>query len=111
MSNTQVVSIDAIRSLAGGSITGTYAAVGGSLTEQVRLICFTNNTDGDVFFSDDGVNNKIFVAKSSFKLFDLTTNRQNRDQIWCFPIGTQFYVKQSSATSTGSVYIECLWGQ
>lgn len=109
--NTQVVQIDVIRTVAFGGISGTYAAVGTPFTEPVRLICFTNSTNGDVFFSDDGVNNKIFVAASSFKLFDLTTNRQNRDQIWCFPIGTQFYVKQSTAPSSGAVYIEALWGQ
>jgi hypothetical protein len=111
MSNTQLVQIDTLRTLGFASISGTYAAFGTSFTNPIRLICFTNNTDGDMFFSDDGVNNKFFLAASSFKLFDITTNKQLKDQLWCFAIGTQFYVKQSTAPSKGAVYIECLWGQ
>jgi hypothetical protein len=109
--NIQVVSFDTLRSLAFGSISGSYAAVGSQFANPVRLICFTNNTDGDMFFSVDGVNNNLFVAAGSFKLFDLTTNRTNQAQYWMLPIGTQFYVKQSTAPSKGAVYIECLWGQ
>ena len=107
----QTVSIDPIRTLAFGSISGSYAAVGGTLTQPVRLITFVNATDGDVFFSDDGVNNKLFLPAGTFKLFDITTNRFSLDSIWCFGVGTQFYVKQSTAPSKGAVYIECLWGE
>lgn len=111
MSNTQLVQIDVLRTVAFGGISGSYALVGTAFVKPIRLICFTNNTNGDVFFSDDGVNDKLFVAASSFKLFDLTTNRLNSDPIWCFPVRTQFYVKQSTAPSSGAVYIEALWGQ
>lgn len=109
--NTQVVQIDAVRTLAFGGISGAYAAVGTPFTEPVRIICFTNTTDGDMFFSDDAVNNKLFIPAGGFKLFDLATNRFNSSQYWILPIGTQFYVKQSTAPTKGAVYIECLWGQ
>ena len=108
MGNAQVATIDTIRTLAFGSISGTYAAVGVPLIFPTRLICFTNNTDGDMFFSDDGVHNQLFVAAGSFKLFDLNTNRLNQQQLWVFAIGTQFYVAESTAPSKGAVYIECL---
>jgi len=108
MGNSQVATIDVLRTLAFGSISGTYAAVGTPLIFPTRLICFTNNTDGDMFFSDDGVNNQLFIAAGSFKLFDLNTNRLNQQQLWVFATGTQFYVKQSTAPSKGAVYIECL---
>lgn len=107
----QTVSIDTIRSLAFGSISGTYAAVGTALTEPVRLIVFTNATDGDMLFSTDGVHNMLFVAAGSFKLFDLNTNRLKNQNYWVFPIGTAFYVKQSTMPTKSGVYIECLWGQ
>ena len=110
MTNVQVVSIDTIRTLAHGSITTGYVAVGTPFLNPVRLICFTNNTDGDMFFSDNGVTNKLFVAAGSFKLFDLCTNRFNVTQMWVLPIGTQFYVTYSSSPSKGAVYIEALWG-
>jgi hypothetical protein len=111
MPNLQSVSIDVIRSLAFSGISGTYAPLGSSFAHRVRLICITNNTDGDMFFSDDGVNNKLFVAASSFKLFDCTTNTLNTQKEWLFPIGTQFYVVQSTVATKGAVYLECLWGQ
>lgn len=111
MSNLQSVSIDNLRSIDHTGISGSYAVVGGPLAEPVRLICFTNNTDGDLFVSDDGVNNKLFLAAGSFKLFDLNSNRYGLENQWVFAIGTQFYVKQSTAPSKNAFYIECLWGQ
>jgi hypothetical protein len=110
MTNAQVVQIDALRSLAHGSISGSYAAVGTPLTFPARLVCITNNTDGDMIFSIDGVTDQLFVAASSFKLFDLQTNRLNVQQQWVLPIGTQFYVKQSTAPTKNSVYVEILGG-
>lgn len=109
--NLQTVNFDTIRTVAFGSISGTYAAVGTSFTNPVRLICFTNNTNGDMFFSVDGVNNHLFVAAGSFKLFDLSTNKHTYAPWWVLAPGTQFYVKQSTAPTSGAVYIECLWGQ
>lgn len=110
MTNAQVVQIDKLRSLGFGSISGSYAAVGTSLTFPARLVCITNGTDGDMLFSIDGVNDYLFVAASSFKLFDLQTNRLNEQQQWVLPIGTQFYVKESSVPTKNSVYIEVLGG-
>ena len=109
MSSERAV-IDVLRSLAHGSISGTYAAVGSAVTQIIRLVCITNNTDGDMFFSDDGVNDKLFIPKGSFKLFDVTTNRDNKSSGFGFPVSTQYYVRQSSAPSTGSVYIEIVYG-
>jgi hypothetical protein len=108
MGNAQVATIDTLRSLAFGSISGTYAAVGGPLIFPTRLICFTNNTDGDMFVSDNGSTNQLFLAAGSFKLFDLNTNRLNQQQLWVFAVGTQFYVAESTAPTKGAFYIECL---
>lgn len=111
MSNVVTVSLDPVRSLGFASISGAYAAVGGIFLHPVRLICFTNTTDGDVFFSDDAVTDKLFIPKGGFKLFDLTTNKYEATKQWVLAVGTQFFVKQSSAPTLGSVYIECLWGE
>lgn len=104
-----IVKFDTLRSLAFGSISGTYAAVGSSFQNPVRLICITNNTDGDMLFSFDGVNNHVFVPSHSFKLFDLTTNRQQNENSFEIIAGTQVYVKQSTAASSGSVYVETIY--
>jgi len=103
-----VVVIDTIRSLAYTGISGTYATVGSVFSFPVKLICFTNNTDGDMFFSSNGTANQLFVAAGSFKLFDFTTNRNSLQPVWALPKGTQIYVKQSTAPTKGAVYVECL---
>lgn len=111
MSFSVVAHLDPLRTLAAGGISGTYAAVGVPLANPCRLICFTNNTDGDVIFSYDPTVSagQLFVASSSFKLFDITSNRATVGNIWVFPIGLQWYVKQSTVPSKGSVYIEVVY--
>lgn len=111
MASTQVVIFDTIRSIAFGSISGSYAAVGAAFALPVRLIMFLNNTNGDVFLSTNGVDNMLFLPADSFQLFDMNTNRTNQDQYWVLPAGTQIYVKQSSAPTSGAVYVECLHAQ
>lgn len=109
--SSQTVSFETLRSIAFGSISGTYAAVGTAFTHPIRLVCITNNTDGDMLFSTDGSTDMLFVAAGSFKLFDLNTNKKTSDQEWTLRAGTQFYVKQSTAATQKSVYIEALYGQ
>jgi len=108
MSVSTVIKLDLLRSEAFGGISGAYVAVGIPFVFPVRLICFTNNTDGDMFFSNDGVNDNLFIPSNSFKLFDVTTNRNGNSPSLCFQTYTQFYVRQSTAPTKGAVYIECL---
>jgi len=108
--STQVAILDNLRSLASGGISGTYAPVGTAFPAAVRLICITNNTDGDMIFTDDGINDKLFIPKGSFKLFDIGSNRTNNNTTYVIRQGTQFSVKQSTAPTTGSVYIEVILG-
>lgn len=107
--NQMAVNFDTLRTIAFGSISGTYAAVGTAFGFPVRLICITNSTDGDMLFSVDGINNCLFIAAGSFKLFDIGTNKVSSAPMWSIAAGTQFYVKQSSAPTKGAVYIECLY--
>jgi hypothetical protein len=107
---SEVAKIDTLRSLGESSISSSYAAVGSVITHPIRILCITNNTDGDMIFSDDGVNDKLFVAKSSFKLFDIATNKDDRGESFALTSQTQMYVKYSTSPSTGSVYVEVIYG-
>ena len=103
--------LEPLRSLAFGSISGTYAAVGTPFEFPCRLICFTNNTEGDVVFSRDiSISaGELFVAAGSFKLFDIATNHRPTSQDdFVFEKGTQWYVKQLEAPVSGTVYIETM---
>ena len=106
------VYFDTLRSLAFGSISGTYAAVGTAITVKARIVCFTNKTQGDMIFSTDSSNStgQIFVPAGTFKLYDLTANLiPGKDDAFAIAEGTQFYVKQSTAPVSGAVYIEIIY--
>jgi hypothetical protein len=107
------VYFDTLRSLAFGSISGTYAAVGSPLTVEPRIICFSNSTQGDMIISVDNTNSSgnLFVAAGGFKLFDFTANLvSGKDDNFVLPIGTQFYVKQITAPVSGAFYIDIVYG-
>jgi hypothetical protein len=106
---SQTAVIDAYRTLGHAAISGSYAAVGTQFTHMARVFCLTNNTDGDMIFSTDGATAQLFVAASSYKLFDLMTNKELSSPFFLPP--TQWYVKQSTAPSKGDVYVEEIYGQ
>ncbi len=102
--------IDTIRTLGFAGISAAYASVGVPFAFPVRVICITNNTAGDLFFTDDVTKNKIFVKAGSFKLFDVQSNINPQfDDKYVLPIGTQISVKQITAPVSGDVYVECLY--
>lgn len=100
-----------LRSLASGSISGTYAAIGSPTDHMIRAFCITNDTQGDMIFSTDSTvaAGQMFVAAGSYKLYDVQSNMNSQfDDKYVLPIGTQFYVKQVTAPVSGDVYVECL---
>ncbi len=109
---TNQAKVDALRTLAFGGISGSYAVVGTPQSYPARIICFTNTTNADVIFSMNGTTDQLIVPAGSFKLFDITTNHRPVGQDdFCFATGTQWYVKQVSAPTSGSVYLEIVYAQ
>lgn len=109
---TNRAKVDTLRTVAFGGISGTYAKVGTALSYPARIICFTNTTNADVTFSMDGTTDQLIVPAGSFKLFDITTNHKPVGQDdFCFSNGTQWYVKQVTAPTSGSVYLEVVYAQ
>lgn len=109
MAVSQVALPDTLRTLAFGSITTSYVAVGSALSHAARMFRLINPTDGDMIFSLDGVNGEFFVPAGSFVLYDLCTNREKNGELFVLQIGSQFYVKYSSAPSLSAVYIEVIY--
>lgn len=101
-----------LRSIAFGDISGSYAPIGSPLDHMVRAFCITNNTQGDMIIStnDDVTEGEMFIAKGSYKLYDVQANMNTQfDDKYVLAIGTQFYVKQSTAPVAGAIYVECLY--
>ena len=100
---------DAIRTLSFAGISGAYASVGTPVTDEVRVFCISNNTQGDMYFTTDTNEDQMFLAAGSFRLYDVQANLKPTDDKFVLPVGTQFSVKQITAPVSGSVYVECIY--
>lgn len=109
MSNLAVrLLAEPLRSLAFGSISGTYAGIGPVLANPCRIIHFTNNTDVLLTFSFDGVDDHFVIPSGSFLLLDITTNRTFTGGAMHISQGQRFYVKGSPGA--GAVYLSVFYG-
>lgn len=103
------VGFEAVKELAFGSISGTYASVGTPTAEHVRIISFQNGCNQDLYISFDGSTNQLRIAANSFKLIDLSSNKIRDDGMF-LGVGTQVYVKEVSASVTsGTFWMETLF--
>lgn len=104
------VAFENLRSLAFGSISGTYVGVGTPFENPVRLICIDNATNANILVSTNGTDDHTFVAANGFKLFDLGTNRSETGSTLEIPSNTRVYVKQESgAPTSGTVYVTAIY--
>lgn len=94
------------RTLASGSISGTYAKVGTPLAFASVQLIFQNQTDVAISFSFDGTNSAITLASGSTFCSDVQANRDG-DNPFRAPQSTQFWVKGSP--TSGSVYISSFY--
>lgn len=101
---------ETLRSVANGNITNAFAALGSALAHPSRILMFVNTTDKDMLISVDGTNSHFIVPSGSSKVIDLATNRRSNDFIFAFRAGTQFYIKYVAAPSSGTFYIETIYG-
>jgi hypothetical protein len=108
-----VARFDAYKTLAFGGISNVYAPVGSSVSSNWRIFCISNNTNGDLAFSADGVTDSFFLPAYGFKLFDLSTNAVplSASDNFVLAIGTQFYVRSITAPSAGAVYVEGIYAK
>jgi hypothetical protein len=109
--SSQVIRVDGLRSLAAGSISATYAAIGTAFTHPVRVLKIINNTNADMIISFDGVNDNDFVPTNGFTLYDGNTNKNLPDSRWVFQPRTTVYARSTGSPSTSSVYVVALFGQ
>ena len=97
-----------LRSLAFGSISGTYTGIGSAFANPVRIFYLYNDTDVLLTFSFDGVNDHQVLASKAFLLLDVTSNMTLTGGALAIAQGTRIYVKGSPTTS--SVYLSVYYG-
>ena len=105
-----IVSADALRSLAFGSIGASYLPIGSAFGHPMRVVKVINTANTDMVISFDGTTDNDYIPAGGFALYDLTTN-QVQTQGWFFRTGTQVYVKYATAPASGSVFVVAFYGQ
>jgi len=108
MSN--IVRFDAARSLGNASITNVYQPLGIPFEHAMRVLTFTNGTNGDMMISFDGVTDNLPVLASTFALYDLTSN-QDTNETFRYQKGTQISIKYISAPTSGTFYLVAVYGK
>jgi len=104
------VFFEPIKTLGFAAIGAAYAAVGAATTHEVRMVRIHNNTEGDMYFTTNLLQDEMFLPAGTFVLWDLQANNyQKTDPKFVFEVGTQFYVKQSTAPVSKAVYVECIY--
>jgi len=102
MSNSgQRVKDDAVREVAFGSITASYANLGAALSNDAFAITLHNNTDVDLYFSWDGTDDHYKFPPTTARSKDWKTNDMIRKA------GDRLKIKHAgSAPSSGWASLE-----
>lgn len=111
MSNSSIrLKIEPQRSIAFGSISGTYTGIGTPYNHPVRLYMLQNFTDAQLQFSWDGVNDHFPLGVGGSMIIDITSNKSSTGGIFAAAEGDRTYVKTIDAPTSGSVYLTIFYG-
>lgn len=107
---SQRIRFENLRSLGYASINGTYAGVGSSFANPVRMLKITNISDADLYISFDGVNDKDVVPAHSGQVYDYSSNREEPVGQLAQSVGERVYVKVVSTLPTiGGVFVTVIY--
>lgn len=96
---------ETLRSLAFGSISGTYAGLGTALTHPAAFVKIDNTTDVALTFSFDGVNDHFVIQSGQSYEINASQNKATVNGLFISDT-TRFYVKQTSgAAGSGAAYL------
>jgi hypothetical protein len=103
---------EVMRTLAFGSISGTYIGLGTPLENPSLQLIVQNLTDQSITLSWDGINDHLILSSGCAWDSDNTSNRA-REQGLYMPQGQRFYVALVGDTSPtlGGVYLTTFYGQ
>ena len=100
---------EALRSIAAASLSNTYAVLGSPLAHPSSLIWLQNLTDVQVLISMNGSTDHMILAVNGFVILDVTANKSNVGSGFYIAQGTQFYAKEVTNATTGSVYMSTFY--
>lgn len=98
---------DELRTLASGSISGTYAAVGSVIEFPIVSMKIYNSTNALLTFSTDGATDNFVIPSLSAAVWDIASNRVATGEELSIKAQTTIYVKGTVAS--GAVYLEVIY--
>ncbi len=98
---------EALRSIAFGSISGTYAAIGTPFENPITTIYIVNDTDDLLTFTYNTAEDKWVIPKTTSLIIDIGSNKSTHANIQSLPAGSTIYVKGSP--SAGTVYLSAFY--
>lgn len=101
--------MEAVRTLAFGSVAAGYTAVGTATTNPGRIIFVQNLTNATLMFSIDGTTDHFPLPANGFLLLDIASDKQASDPFFLGAV-TTLYVKQVGVPTTGNVYFTLMYG-
>jgi hypothetical protein len=113
---SNIVRFDAIRTAAIGVITSSYTKLGTAFGHAMRVLHFTNDSNGSYMISFDGTTDNIIVLSDGFVLYDLTSD-EDENEMFRYEKGSQLWIKYVTApTSTAGVqtdtfYVAAVYGK
>jgi hypothetical protein len=99
---------EVLRTLAFGSISGTYAGIGTPFLYPSKITYIVNTTDVLLTFSFDGVNPHFVIPSQSYILIDISSNMSLTGGALNIASGQRIYVE--GAPTLGSVYLSTFYG-
>lgn len=99
-----------LRSLAFGSISGTYTGIGTSFSHPIRQLYVQNLTDKTLVYSFNGLDDHFKLPEQGFLLLDVTSNKTQQGG-WFIAEGQRLYVKLDGAAATaGEAVVSAFYG-
>lgn len=108
---SQILAFEPQRTLAFGSIGGTYMGVGTVVSNPLRQFFIQNLTDATLQFSFNGIDDHFPLPANGFFLDDITTNKTANTNGFFLPEHSRLYVKQLGVPTTGAVYFTVIYGR
>lgn len=97
---------DALRTLAFGSISGTYAAIGIPFAHPTRIMIAQNLTNVQITYSFDGINDHFVLPAGGQMIMDVSSD-EFQGNGFIIAVGTQMMAK--GAPASGNVYISAFY--
>ena len=104
---------EAVRRLAFGGITGTFADLGTPFDQPVRILQIKNTTDVTSEITIDGTNVNFELPANSFDLYDVSANRTPQEMA-LLRVGIQLQARRPAAEANpieGAVIVQTWIGE